>query len=55
MRSKVIKVSFWAMIQMNSSESKTDLRDYQTTALYLAKALPVTPKAVRWTVMEMAH
>ena len=54
-RSKVIKASFWAMIQMNSSESKTDLRERQAIALYPAKDVTVIPKAARWTAMETDH
>lgn len=50
MRSKVIKASFWAMIQMNSSESKTDSREHQT--LYPEKDAPVIRKSAGWTTVE---
>lgn len=43
------------MIQMNSSESKTDLRERQAIALYPAKDVTVIPKAARWTAMETDH
>lgn len=52
MRSKVKKASFWAMIQKNSLESKTDTREHQALALCSAKDVPVILKSAGQTTME---